>query len=234
MQTCDSQSGLCTISSSDAKEGSLKLDRAELFYVGDPMCSWCWGMSKELKQIQELCTKKSIKFSVVLGGLRIGGGDEWNEQFKSFLKNEWQNIHQRTNQKFVYTLLELKEFNYDTEPACLGVYIAKKILQSKDDNSATVLAFFSKIQEKFYAKGLNPTKLEFYHDICKEFGISIDEFENYFHSKEMREELRGDFELAGKLGARGMPSLIYVKESSIAGSSSGYATYEDILKMLGV
>ncbi len=46
------------------------------------------GMSKELKKIQDYCTKESIRFNLVLGGLRIGGGDEWNNSFKSFLRNE--------------------------------------------------------------------------------------------------------------------------------------------------
>ncbi|MCK9454683.1 MAG: DsbA family protein [Sulfurimonas sp.] len=233
MQTCDSETGLCTISSSDTKEGALNVNQAELFYVGDPMCSWCWGMSEELRKIQEFCTKEGIKFSVILGGLRIGGGDAWNEHFRGFLRNEWQNIHKKTGQKFVYSILELKEFNYDTLPACLSVYIVKKILKDKDDNSSTVLGFFSKIQERFYAKGLDPTRLEFYHDICREFNIDIDEFEKHFNSKEMRKELESDFALAGKLGARGMPSLIYVKENRVINSSYGYKTYEDIIKMLG-
>lgn len=234
MQTCDSETGLCTISSSSVKEANLNIEEAELFYVGDPMCSWCWGMSEELRKVQEFCTKEGIKFSVVLGGLRIGGGDEWSENFRGFLRNEWQNIHKRTGQKFVYSLLDLEEFNYDTEPACLSVYIVKKMLKDRDDNSARVLEFFSKIQEKFYAKGQDSTELEFYHDICKEFDIEIDEFEKYFNSKEIRSELKNDFALAAKLGARGMPSLIYVKEKSVVDMSAGYRTYDDVVKMLSL
>lgn len=66
----------------------LKINQAALFYVGDPMCSLCLGMSDVLKKIQNFCTKESIKFNVILGGLRIGGGDPWNDQFKGFLRNE--------------------------------------------------------------------------------------------------------------------------------------------------
>jgi len=230
MQTCDS--GLCTINSHGKKEDNLNIQQAELFYVGDPMCSWCWGMSNELKKVQDFCTKEGIKFSVVLGGLRIGGGDAWNEQFKGFLKNEWQKIHKKTGQKFVYSLLDLEHFNYDTEPACLAVYSAKKIFKNKGDNSSTVLAFFSKIQEKFYTKGEDSTKLEFYHDICEEFNIDIDVFEKHFNSTEMKKELKNDFALAGNLGARGMPSLIYVKENRVVGMSAGYNTYENVVKMI--
>jgi len=232
MQTCDSQTGLCEIGSHGKNETTFNIKQAELFYVGDPMCSWCWGMSDELKKVQEFCTKEGIKFSVVLGGLRIGGGDAWNDEFKGFLRNEWQNIHDRTNQKFVYSLLDLKEFNYDTEPACLAVYVVKKILNEKDDNSSVALQFFSKIQEKFYAKGQDPTKIEFYYDICKEFNIEVDEFQMYFNSKEMKKELKSDFALASNLGARGMPSLIYVKQNKVIDMSAGYKTYDDVVKML--
>ncbi len=226
MPTCED--GLCTIGGHSEEEVSLNMEQAQLLYVGDPMCSWCWGMSDELRKIEEFCTKEGIKFSVVLGGLRIGGGDEWSEQFKDFLRNEWQNIHKKTNQKFVYTLLDLEEFNYDTQPACLAVFIAKKILQ----DSKRVLGFFSKIQEKFYANAEDPTKIEFYHSICKEFGINVDEFENYFNSNEMKKELESDFALASKLGARGMPSLIYVKQNRVIDMSAGYRTYDEVLKML--
>ncbi len=113
-------------------------------------------------------------------------------------------------------------------------FYSKKILKDREDNSLRVLEFFSKIQEKFYTKGLDSTKIEFYYDICKEFDIDIKEFEKLFNSKEMAKELENDFSLAGKLGVRGMPSLVYVKDNKVINKTSGYSTYEDILKVLSI
>ncbi len=76
--------------------------------------------------------------------------------------------------------------------------------------------------------------MEFYHDNCKEFNIDINKFKKYFNSKEIKTELENDFALASKLGARGMPSLVYVKENKVIDMSSGYRTYDDVLKMLKV
>ena len=41
----------------------------EFVYVGDPMCSWCWGFAPVLERMQEVY---DVPLRVVVGGLRPG------------------------------------------------------------------------------------------------------------------------------------------------------------------
>ena len=126
MLDCNNEEGVCIIDKVNLSNKIKTIsDELTVMYIGDPMCSRCWGISPILKKVQNFCTDHKIKFNLMLGGLRIGGGDLWNDEFKNFLKNEWMRINERTGQKFVFNLLEKEDFNYDTEPACRAVFISK-------------------------------------------------------------------------------------------------------------
>lgn len=145
-------------------------------YIGDPMCSWCWGISPTVGAVEAFCEARGIEFSITMGGLRAGGGDSWNTQFKDFLRNEWHHVAQATGQPFGFTLLEAPHFDYDTEPSCRAV-VAVKLLQARNHLPvSTALKFFSAVQRKFYVEGQDPKVVDFYASICANLGL---DFGNY-------------------------------------------------------
>lgn len=155
MIVCDEKLGVCSVKEVDLKD-ELELEQPTLFYIGDPMCSWCYGMSDILKDTQEYCAKNGIKFQTIVAGLRASGQVLWDKRFKGFLKEEWTNISNRTGKKFSFEILDLLNFDYDTTPACKAVLISKIL---SFNNSKIVLEFFSKIQEKFYANSQDTKKI---------------------------------------------------------------------------
>ena len=42
-----------------------------LWYIADPMCSWCWGFAPTIKEIR-LNYSEKLKIKLVMGGLRSG------------------------------------------------------------------------------------------------------------------------------------------------------------------
>jgi hypothetical protein len=60
----------------------------EILYFGDPMCSWCWGITNDLEMLKEHF-KQELQFELILGGLRPGGGDKWDKKMKKMLKGHW-------------------------------------------------------------------------------------------------------------------------------------------------
>ena len=76
---CDVQTGVC--SPAAAPHAPVlpwqPQGEPELIYVGDPMCSWCWGMAPALQAFAAHALQQELAFSVVLGGLRPGGADAW-------------------------------------------------------------------------------------------------------------------------------------------------------------
>lgn len=171
MIVCDEKLGVCSVKEVDLKD-ELELEQPTLFYIGDPMCSWCYGMSDILKDTQEYCAKNGIKFQTIVAGLRASGQVLWDKRFKGFLKEEWTNISNRTGKKFSFEILDLLNFDYDTTPACKAVLISKIL---SFNNSKIVLEFFSKIQEKFYANSEDTKKLEFYKLICEDLNLDFED-----------------------------------------------------------
>lgn len=141
---CDPKTGLCHPVDVDSSplEKIEKEPGKEIIYVGDPMCSWCWGISHHLRLLKDALPQ--LGFNIVVGGLRPGGGDEWNDQMKAFLKHHWEEVNHRSGQPFGEKIFDLEEFDYDTEPACRAVVASRKWM------AAYVLDFYEEVSRKFY------------------------------------------------------------------------------------
>ena len=227
MIVCDEKLGVCSVKEVDLKD-ELELEQPTLFYIGDPMCSWCYGMSDILKDTQEYCAKNGIKFQTIVAGLRASGQVLWDKRFKGFLKEEWTNISNRTGKKFSFEILDLLNFDYDTTPACKAVLISKIL---SFNNSKIVLEFFSKIQEKFYANSQDTKKLEFYKLICEDLNLDFEEFSKLFEDKSLDKKLQTEF-IFGRNLSSSFPSLILVNKKQQVNISIGYSSLEEVISRI--
>ena len=101
-----------------------------LWYVADPMCSWCWGFSPVLESIrQEYRDRLTIK--LVMGGLRPGSTEPITPEKRAEILHHWHNVQQMTGQPFKFEGALPEGFIYDTEPACRAVVSASFIDSSR-------------------------------------------------------------------------------------------------------
>ena len=228
--TCDPITGACLLpGASPAKPAAFDLSEATLHYVGDPMCSWCWGMSPVMAEIAHWCRAEGLGFRLVMGGLRAGGGDEWKTAFRTFLRREWSHIAEKTGQPFGMTLLDRPSFDYDTEPACRAVLTARLLLEEQSHGPIEELAFFAAVQRKFYVNGEDPKEARFYGGICRDQGLDPARFAALFSTGEMIGLTAADFQLSRALGCRAFPSLILTTpERDMQEIAVGHATPEVI------
>lgn len=225
MINCDPVTGACLIPErNDPEQQQIKARNSgwAAHYVGDPMCSWCWGISPALKVLESYCAEKGIGFSVVVGGLRAGGGDPWNENFKGFLRKEWSHIHEVTGQPFGFTLLDAPYFNYDTEPACRAVVAARTLAREKGLPESLALSFFSAIQHKFYVEGKDPKVEGFYRDICEGVGLVFEDFCKEFASVRALDGVAADFTQCRNWSIRSFPSILLEGPGQVSLVAAGY------------
>lgn len=228
---CDIETGTCSIGDLSPKnplQTKEYLHDMSLIYIGDPMCSWCWGSSGVVKEARASALEKGIQFSAIVGGLRPGGGDEWNDTIKRFLRKEWGNIQHATKQPFSFKILDREEFNYDTEPSCRAVVVARDMWQGIDDNDQKLLDFFSAIQYKFYVGGEDPTTLDFYKSICIEHGIDFEKFSEIFESTEAKDKTHEEFLLNRSWNIKGFPSFALRVGNQVTPIGSGYMQIDTI------
>ena len=217
---CDSETGECK--PADLTSGKKKTefeDGKEIIYVGDPMCSWCWGISNHLKSLKEHFPQ--YKFTIVVGGLRPGGGDPWNDEMKGFLKHHWEEVNKRSGQPFGYKLFDLEYFNYDTEPPCRAIVAGRKWTTQNNE-----LAFFEAVTRKFYVDNEDPAENEFYRSICKEFLIPFDEFIKDFNNPITKSKTYAEFQLNRQWGVTGYPTVLFVNKEELFKINYGYREFE--------
>lgn len=197
-------------------------EKSSLIYIGDPMCSWCYGLSPELNEALDVL-KDDVDFELVMGGLRPYN-DETMSDLKDFLTDHWKEVHERTGQKFSYDILEESEMNYDTEPACRAVVTMRSI------NPDLSYDFFKSVQHAFYFQNRNPLLTETYVEIAEKLGVSGEDFKEKFESLEMKDKVREDFNLSAEIGATSFPTLILKKEGNYFLISRGFSKSEVIVK----
>ncbi|WP_179315260.1 DsbA family protein [Winogradskyella undariae] len=220
---CDPITGLCEIPDFEATEKDIVWnDDEELFYIGDPMCSWCWGISPQINALERYATQEQIKFNLLMGGLRPGGGQDWSKSFKRFLEHHWHQVNKTSGQPFDFSIFKKDEFNYDTEPACRAVITVRTIAPDK------TLTFYELVQYYFYVESKDPKQLDFYKVICEKLDIDYQTFSDTFNSESMKVATQNDFIKSRELGVRGFPSIIYRHKDQLYTIASGYTEFEDL------
>ncbi len=201
----------------------LQSQKDTLIYIGDPMCSWCYGFGPELDKIKAAFPE--VPFEMVMGGLRAGGTEKMWE-LKDFLRSHWLEVQKATGQKFNYAILEKNEVLYDTEPACRAVILAGNL------RPELKYAFFKAVQESFYIHNNLPNDIDTYVQIAAGLGIDPETFHKKFIKPQAQLDAFADFDLAGSMGIQGYPALIAKIDGKLYLATSGYQKAERIIKLL--
>lgn len=232
-QLCDPETGLCVLPGEEPTQAEPSVKPAsEVLYVGDPMCSWCWGISPSLHQLEIEANRQGIPFRTLVGGLRAGGGDPWTDQFKAFLRHHWEEIAARTGQPFSTQFLNRESFNYDTEPACRAFIIMRGMLDEIPGPATRAYEVFASIQKKFYADGEDPTVAAFYESICIAFGLDYETFLNRFNHADAKRAASDEFREVRALGVSGFPTVLFRDGSGVKVLASGFTTGSRLIEAL--
>lgn len=197
----------------------IQKDEDSLIYVGDTMCSWCYGFANELDTF--IANHPELKLRMVQGGLRPNNTEHIVDK-KEFLKEHWVEINKRTGQPFQYDILDDKDFIYDTEPASRAVVVVRMMDESKE------LAFFKAVQTAFYYGNKDTSKLETYLDIARKFELDTAKFAELFESEEAKYTTKTDFQLSSEMGVKGFPSVVVKLKNQFFMISNGYRLAEDL------
>lgn len=174
-----------------------------LVYVGDPMCSWCYGFAPQLERVR--AAYAHLPLQLVMGGLRQ---DErpMDERLRAHLRRHWAEVAARTGQPFDLGRLQREDFVYTTEPACRAVITVREL------QPRLSLPMFRAVQTAFYAQGRDVTRTEVLVELAASVGLPRQAFETAFTSPELREATIDDVALAQRWGITGFPTLIAASE----------------------
>lgn len=188
---------------------------AEIIYVADPMCSWCWGLAPQMEAL--VSTRPDLALRVVMGGLRPGRfAAIVDDRLASTLAHHWHEVAQRTGQPFDYSILETRGWLYDTEPSCRAVVTMREI------QPESTLRYFTRIQRAFYTEGCIPTDGELLTDLAGETGADRRRFRELFESERIRSLTEADFSQSQSWGITGFPTVLARSGDRVRPIARGY------------
>ena len=178
-----------------------------LFYIHDPMCSWCYGFKPVLKLIsKELKDNISIKY--LLGGLAVDTDTTMPEQQQQQIKANWLRIEQSIpGIKFNYDFWTHCTPRRSTYPACRAV-IAARMQHNKYEK-----IMIDAIQQAYYTNAQNPSDYSVLYQLANKTGLKTEKFKTDIHSAEINDLLSAEISLSLKIGANSYPSLYILKDN---------------------
>lgn len=169
-------------------------------FVGDPMCSWCYGFGPELDALRAAHVD-TAEFRLMVGGLRRDRA-RIDARMRSYLRDAWTQVGRRTGREFRFDILET-ELVYDTEPACRAV-VAARLLADED----AAFSYFDAAQRAFYRENRSPQSTDTWVDLAVDQGLDADRFLSAFESDAMKKATINDFAESRELGITGYPAVM--------------------------
>jgi putative protein-disulfide isomerase len=190
----------------------------KLLYVGDPMCSWCYGFGKEMTELMAM--HPALELEIIVGGVRAGATDVLDQAGKEFRLGHWARVEAQSGLPFNRAALMAREnFVYDTEPICRAVVAARKLAPQAD-----LLAVFRALQHAFYVDGLDTTNGRVLAEVvAAQLQLAAEDVLRVWQDSDTIAQTKADFVRARALGVRSFPALLLDTGEGVVEVSGGYA-----------
>lgn len=194
-----------------------------LYYIHDPMCSWCWGFRSVWNQVQH-DLKDYVNICTVVGGLAPDSDQIMPETMQENIQQNWQRIQQHIpGTQFNYAFWKVCKPRRSTYSACRAVIAAS--LQGEQFSKMMVLA----IQQAYYLDAKNPSDDSVLIQLAIDLNLDQKQFETDFFSNKCKQLLYEDLQLAASLNVNGFPSLILNYQNSNTKIPLNYNSKEAII-----
>jgi len=184
----------------------MKFVNDTLYYVHDPMCSWCWAFRPTWhKVLKELPSHINVNY--LLGGLAPDNDLPMPLETQKYVQDNWIKIQK---------VVPGTEFNYDfwtlNEPRRSTYLSCRAVISAKKQNPDFEVLMTEGIQKAYYLNALNPSNEETLINIAQDIGLNEESFKEDLKSSEVNDLLLDQIHTTKTMPISGFPSLVLVKE----------------------
>ncbi len=197
-----------------------------LYYVLDPMCSWCWGFAPAFDALLErLPPEEGVRY--VMGGLAPDSDRPMPQETREYVQEQWRLVAERTGATFNWEFWQRCHPRRSTWIACRAVIAAG--LQG----DSLVPAMIRAIQEAYYLQARNPSERETLIELAGEIGLDTARFVRDLGSGEVERRFQADLELRHRLGVKHFPTVLLEREGHLHLLADGYTDPATLLQRYG-
>ncbi len=180
-----------------------------LYYIHDPMCSWCWGFRPVWKKLQNQLAAHPqacrIGVRYLLGGLAADTTAPMPQAQQQIIQDTWRHIQQS---------IPGTQFNYDFWTACrprrstYGACRAVIAAGLQDDSAKLAVDMLYAIQQAYYLHARNPSDDTTLINLAEKLSLDTDRFISDLNSVAVQTQLEAEIQLCRELGVYSFPSLV--------------------------
>lgn len=197
-----------------------------LYYVHDPMCSWCWAFAPALGQLLERLPT-GIEVRRLLGGLAPDTDEPMPEDLREMVQGSWHRIKQHVPET---------ELNFDFWTQCVprrSTYLScRAVIAARRQGEDYEQAMNAAIQRAYYTQARNPSDADTLIALAGEIGLDTAAFEKALRSAEVDQELDAEILQAREMDVESFPALVYVDARGPRPIAIDYRDPEAMLRMI--
>lgn len=194
-----------------------------LYYIYDPMCSWCWGYRPTWLILQKKL-ESVVQISTMLGGLAEDSLLPMPEKMQSFLQQTWLKISEELGTQFNFDFWSQCQPKRSTYPSCRAVLVARKYQKEQ----AMCLA----IQEAYYLHAQNPSEVNTLIEIAASIGLDSHLFAQQINSNELTLQLANEITKVRAMPIQGFPSLVLENDGELLPIRVDYKNWQTSYDMI--
>jgi putative protein-disulfide isomerase len=172
----------------------------KLYYVMDPMCSWCWGFQPVFRRLIARLPP-AVVVEYVMGGLAADSAEPMSQDTRDYVQSQWQAVEDRTGVHFNWDFWSQCQPRRSTYPACRAVIAAGMQHQDK------VPQMIAAIQQAYYQQARNPSDAATLLTLATEIDLDSRRFASDLDSPELEQQLHQHFARRRQLQVTSFPSL---------------------------
>ncbi len=195
-----------------------------LFYVHDPMCSWCWGFEPARQVIFDAVSEK-LQIRSLLGGLAPDTDLAMPEEMRDMLQKTWKRIEQTIpGTHFNFDFWQKCSPRRSTYPANRAV-IAARIQGDEFEQQMT-----ARIQQAYYLEARNPSENLTLIELATEIGLDALQFSKQLEDVSTQKLLLSEIQVSRRMGMNSFPSLAVYRSGELHHISLNYTDPQSMIK----
>ena len=195
--------------------------KATLYYVHDPMCSWCWGFRKVWREARS-GLPDAVSVRCLAGGLAPDSDVPMPEAMREKLQGIWHGVRANTGAEFNFDFWTQNIPRRSTYPSCRAVLAAKR--------QGAETEMIEAVQRAYYLEAKNPSDVGVLKECAERLKLDRESFARDLASEAVEREFRDQRALSARLGVRGFPSLRLETERRIFAIETDYRSSVPILR----
>ncbi len=194
-----------------------------LYYVHDPMCSWCYAFKPTLDELRKKLNS-NIKIINVVGGLAKHSDEVMPKDVQEKIENIWYEIKRVVGTKFNHDFWKKCIPRRSTYLACQATILAR--YENKEDE------MIEAIQNAYYLNAQNPSDASTLIMLAKQIGMDEKKFEEDLKSDKIEEDLQYELNFRRSLNVKNFPSLILKYKKELYPINIKYNDYKSMLEQI--